>query len=248
VRIAKDGTVVLFETNAELAGFNTGGVDQVYRYDLGANEVTCVSCPPAGVTPTGPAYMTHDVASPSGPGDEWNLNFNRAITEDGSRIYFDSPDALVPQDVNGHRDAYEWENGSLYLLSTGSSRSDSFIGDNTSSGGDAVFSTAQGLNPNDVDEGYDVYDARIPRPGDNPPPEALPCQGDVCQGPPSVPSLLGIPASAAFNGLGNPSPATESSTHRKGKLKHKPKRRKRHRRHHKRGKAHKSTSKTKGNG
>jgi hypothetical protein len=59
------------------------------------------------------------------------------------------------------------------------------------------------LLPGDTDETYDVYDARIPRPGDDLPPVAVPCKDSVCQGPPSVPQLLAPPASETFNGAGN---------------------------------------------
>ncbi|MCL2770089.1 MAG: hypothetical protein FWD42_08290, partial [Solirubrobacterales bacterium] len=69
----------------------------------------------------------------------------------------------------------------------------------------------------------DVYDARVPRPGDNPPPAALPCEGAVCQGPPSVPQLLGAPASETFSGLGNVPPSTVATKSvAKGKSAHKP--------------------------
>lgn len=247
-RIAAEGSVVVFQSNAALAGFNNGGLNQVYRYDSGANTLICVSCPPTGVTPSGPAYLTHDFASPGGHEDFRNLEFNRGVTSDGSYVYFDTPEALVPQDVNGKRDVYEWHDGANFLISSGSSHEDSFFGDNSPSGGDVVFSTAQGLVPGDDDEGYDVYDARIPRPGDDPPPGALPCQGDVCQGPPSVPVLLGVPASASFEGLGNPhaQATTKAQVHKKTKRKAaRHAKRKRHPRRSKH-KARKSTPKKKG--
>lgn len=250
LRFADGGSVAVFQTEAPLSGFNSGGLNQVYRYDANANELTCVSCPPSGMTPSGAAYLTHDFAGART--DTRNLNSNRGVTTDGTRVYFDTPDPLVPQDVNGRRDVYEWENGSVFLISTGASREDSYFGDNSPSGGDVLFSTAQGLMPGDTDESYDVYDARIPRPGDNPPPGALPCQGDVCQGPPSVPSLLGAPGSASFNGVGNPSLHVSPTTHKKIKPKAKAPKKVKHRKKSKRAKkshkkAGRSTIKTKGN-
>jgi hypothetical protein len=230
-RATPDGSVFAFESAAEFPGFNNGGEhiqlhgeggpfrnQQVYRYDVAENSLSCVSCPPRGVTPTGNAYMSHD----EGYGEQNGGNplfANRGISEDGSRIFFDSPDPLVPQDTNTaaptpiadsdnlqehDRDVYEWENGRLFLISTGTSHEDSYFGDNSASGNDVFFSTTQGLSPGDTDEAYDVYDARVPRPGDNPPAVPAPCEGDVCQGPPSEPALLSPPASATFNGLGNP--------------------------------------------
>jgi hypothetical protein len=84
------------------------------------------------------------------------------------------------------------------------------VGDNSVNGNNVFFSTAEGLAPGDTDGGYDVYDARIPEPGEKPA-LAVPCEGEVCQGPPSVPSLLGAPASATFSGLGNPAPAVPAA-------------------------------------
>jgi hypothetical protein len=243
VHLVANGSVVVFDTSAGLSGFNNGGLSQVYRYDAGANTLTCVSCPPAGVTPSG-ASFTHDFMI-----SEIRRDFvaNRGVSDDGSRVFFDTTDGLVPQDVNGRRDVYEWENGSLLLISTGLSREDSIFGDNTPSGGDVIFSTSQNIAPGDTDEAYDVYDARIPRPGDTLPPKSLPCSGDVCQGPPNVPVLFGAPASASFNGLGNQPPAKPTLK----KVAHKAKKHKKHRKHKKRkarghGTTRKSISTTKG--
>lgn len=41
------------------------------------------------------------------------------VSADGSRVFFDSGDAVVPGDVNGTEDVYEWEDGHLYLISSG---------------------------------------------------------------------------------------------------------------------------------
>jgi hypothetical protein len=68
------------------------------------------------------------------------------------------------------------------------------------------FATTDSLVAGDTDGAYDVYDARIPHPGDVLAPAAVPCEGSVCQGPPNVPSPLTSPASATFSGLGNPVP------------------------------------------
>lgn len=241
VHIVGNGSVVVFDTNAVLAGFNNGGFSQIYRYDAASNTLSCVSCPPAGVTPSSPAFLSHDY-----PVSEIRRNYlvNRGVSEDGSRVFFDTSEALVPQDVNGHRDVYEWEGGQLFLISTGTSPEDSVFGDNTPSGNDVIFSTAQGLAPGDTDEAYDVYDARVPRPGDYLPPSSLPCTGDVCQGPPSVPNLPGVPASASFSGLGNP--AVEHATVEHHGKEHVARRRKKRRRAHKHRKPTRHGAKRKG--
>lgn len=201
---AAAGGIFVFQSNAPFAkfGFNNGNGEheEIYRYDVDSNALDCVSCPPAGSSPSGNAAFSHAFQS-SNLGETFIVTSgNRGVSEDGGRVFFDTPDALLAQDTNGKRDVYEWEDGALYLLSTGVSGEESFFGDNSPTGNDAFFSTAEGLVSGDSDEGFDVYDARVPRPGDQVPPSQVPCEGAVCQGPPSVPQLLSAPASESFSG------------------------------------------------
>jgi hypothetical protein len=232
-RSSADGSVFVFMTNSPLAGFNdAGGFEQVYRYSVDTSELTCVSCPPAGVAPSGEEGTTSQLSGArvsennTESGEPLTTLDTRVMSVDGSRIFFDTPDSLVPQAVNGKRDVYEWENGRIYLISSGSSPKNSFVLDSSASGGDVFFTTISGLAPGDVDESNDVYDARIPRPGDSPPPTAVPCEGDVCQGPPNVPSLLGVPASATFGGAANVAPSKAKPAVKKKTVKRRSKRRK----------------------
>jgi hypothetical protein len=199
-RAAGDGSAFLFYASSSgggpLSSFNNGGYSQFYRYDVASKELSCVSCPPAGAQATGSAEMNYDSSLKS-------IQPVRIMSEDGTRVFFQSPDPLVGADVNGAPDVYEWENGHIYLISGGNAPVRSTYIDSSKSGGDVFFLTSQGLVPTDEDEQVDVYDARIPRPGDNPPVNETPCSGDVCQGPPSVPQLLSAAASATFEGLGN---------------------------------------------
>lgn len=217
-RLVAGDTVLVFQAQAPIPGFNdtggdehylvTGNDEQVYRYDIKANELACVSCPPEGTQPSGDAYLSAvdqygDPSTPLSLNPFKVVNDARGVSSDGSRIFFSSPDPLVAGDTNGDFDTYEWENGSVLLLSSGTSADYSLLLDNSESGSDVFFATSDGLAQGDTDAGFDVYDARIPHPGDNPPPAAVPCTGDVCQGPPSIAQLLAAPASATFNGAGN---------------------------------------------
>lgn len=221
-RLVADDSVLIFQTNAAIAGFNNGNgaTEQVYRYDIATNGLDCLSCPPAGIEPSGDAYLSAvdqygDRVGLSIP-ENRVVNDARGVSSDGTRVFFDSPDPLVARDTNGQRDVYEWENGTVFLLSSGTSAQYSLFLDNSESGGDVFFATTDELVQGDNDRGFDVYDARIPRPGDAPPPAAVPCEGDVCQGPPSVAELLGPPPSATFNGAGNAEPgATSKSRHKR---------------------------------
>jgi hypothetical protein len=205
-RIAAGNSVLVFQAQAPIAGFNNADSEQVYRYDIATNELGCISCPPAGVRPSGDAYLStvDQYGNPAGSVQQgFVVNDVRGVSSDGKRIFFTSPDPLVVRDTNGKLDPYEWDDGAVFLLSSGTSAEDSLFLDNSLSGGDVFFATSDELVEGDNDAGFDVYDARVPRPGDSPPPSAVPCSGDVCQGPPSVPQLLGSPPSATFSGAGN---------------------------------------------
>ncbi len=228
-----DGSVVVFSTESPIAGFNDGGSHyerspliegeklelgrglwpdkEIFRYDATGEELSCVSCPPAGVTPSSNATVSrladlYNARQETG----WPevATAGRSVSPDGGRVFFETREGLAPQDVNGTIDVYEWENGTFYLLSSGHSSRPSYLADASESGNDAFIATTERFAPGDLDGSYDVYDARVPRPGDVPPPTALPCSGDVCQGPPSVPQLLGQPASEAFSGAGNLTPSS----------------------------------------
>lgn len=249
-RMSSDGSTVVFQTSAVIAGFNNGGnndeygpngpagTEQIYRYDAPTNTLSCVSCPPRGDIPTSDAQLSPLHAGEvheSGLASKAGMVEEHGVSADGSRIFFDTADPLVPQDSNAGyrtelvdggytteqlgRDVYEWENGTIYLISSGKSPRNSYFLDSGESGSDVFFATADGLAAGDTDGAYDVYDARIPHPGDNPPPAAVPCEGSVCQGPPRVPAPLGAPASATFAGLGNVAPATTVTTTSKPKAK-----------------------------
>jgi hypothetical protein len=226
-RISADGDVLVFQTAERLSGsFNSGGAEQIYRYDVSKNTLGCVSCDPAGVTPHANAELS-PLLTDEERGQLVPTTYEpssspldvRGISSDGDRIFFDSPDPLVPQDTNTDsrevlvnetekqqqgRDVYEWENGVVYLISTGQSNRDSYLLDSSENGDDVFFATAQSLVPGDTDGGYDVYDARVPSPGEETPSAATPCEDSTCQGsagtgPPSVTS----PASASFSASGN---------------------------------------------
>jgi hypothetical protein len=231
-RLSSDGSVLVFQTSSQLSGsFNSVGFQQIYRYSVPANTIGCVSCAPAGVAPAfaSMSHLSFEEAfeegkvniTPEGPEGVPGMVDERGISSNGSRVFFETYTPLVPQDSNTNSppvrcheldsciqgiDVYEWENGVVYLISTGRSPRDAFLLDSSENGDDVFIATSEGLLPGDTDGGYDVYDARVPHPGEPFPPSAVPCEGAVCQGPPNVPSPLTPPASATFSGLGNPPP------------------------------------------
>jgi hypothetical protein len=228
-RMSTDGSVLVFETSGRpSASFNSGGAQQIYRYDVATNMLACASCAPPGVS-AGSAFMSGMQRAEEGiyQGRLASIVDDHAISANGERIFFETATPLVPQVTNTNSppvpideteveaqgiNVYEWENGVVYLLNGGKSPRNTFLLDNSESGDDVFFATAESLAPGDTDGAYDVYDARVPHPGDKPPASAVPCEGSVCQGPPNVPSPLTPPASATFAGLGNPPLEAEVTT------------------------------------
>ena len=188
-----------------------------------------MSCNPSGAPATGEAYLAGNPSIVAAP--ERNAFLTRNLSEDGSRVFFQTQEALVPQDTNGQTDVYEWERegeggadgcirssasfsersgGCLYLISTGESGDPSYFGDASADGSNVFFFTRQSLVSQDRDENDDLYDARVEGgiAAQNPSPPAS-CTGEGCLGPVDPPTVLDAPASATFLGAGNlkPSPA-----------------------------------------
>jgi hypothetical protein len=225
VRMLPDGSVV-FQTDAPVAGEfeNGGGFEQVYRYDSRTHTLLCISCEPR-MAPQGDASLSNDdlLGSPASVDD-------RGISTGGG-IFFDTPSALVPQDVNGTRDVYEWSTaGGVTLISAGTGERPSYFLDNSASGRDVFIATADGLAASDTDGGYDVYDARVGG-GFGEPPIASECEGEACQHPPGPSPVFGVPSgSAVLPASGNMTPSLTSSKVKHAKRTKSPKRKKARRR------------------
>jgi hypothetical protein len=210
-----DGRYLAFATSRELTGYGTAGpcavlpstggqnnghCDELYRYDSATAGLTCVSCNPSGAAPA-----SNSIFSRSAPGNAASAP-PRAISSDGSYVFFDTADALVPQDTNGTLDVYEWHDGAISLISSGHDSAPSFFLDSSPDGRDVFFGTHARLVSQDKDTQGDVYDARICASGDpciSPPPgETAQCEGDACQNPPPAP-IDATPTSSTFSGAGN---------------------------------------------
>ena len=153
----------------------------------------------------------------------------RYLTDEG-RLFFDSPEALVPQDDNRSEEVYEFEpagvggcaNGSaafspvtggcVALISSGEGPGESAFADASENGDDVFFFTAGRLGAADRDTAVDLYDAHVCSaavPCSQPSAEGEPCRtAESCRSAPSPqPSIFGPPASATFAGPGNAKPA-----------------------------------------
>jgi hypothetical protein len=195
---ADHGTTCSFDSEAG------GACRELYLYDADTESLRCASCHVGGVA-TGDALTAH--RSNSG-GTVLTYHLSHALSDDGRYVFFATVDPLVPQDVNGKLDVYEYDAATetQHLLSSGTNSSDSYLMDASASGRDAFFLTRERLVGWDVDDNYDVYDARVG--GGLPDPVAATddCSGDACQAPPSAaPAALGS-ASQLFSASEDPAP------------------------------------------
>ena len=225
-RVAPDGTAVLFASRAQLISYDNAGHGELYLYDAVSGRLACVSCNPSGAPATSEAYLDGNLSISAAP--ERNAFLTRNLSDDGDRVFFQTQEALVPQDKNGQTDVYEWERegaggtdgcsrssasfsersgGCLYLVSTGESGDQSYFGDASADGSNVFFFTRQSLVGQDRDENDDLYDARVDGgiAAQNPPPPAS-CTGEGCLGPVDPSAVLDAPASATFSGTGNLKP------------------------------------------
>lgn len=207
-RISPDGDQLVFVSVAPLTGYdNRDAVSgalrtQVFRYDATAapaDALLCVSCNPSGARPVGASTI-------QGATDQTTNNptgsLPRNLSDDGSRVFFDSADRLLPAAVNGRSNVYLWQDGALQLISSGSGPDDAYFGDASASGDDVFFTTVEPLVPLVRDEKVALWDARVG--GGFPLPQTQPlCIGDACQGTPAPRLPLSQPPSASFVGRGN---------------------------------------------
>jgi DNA-binding beta-propeller fold protein YncE len=236
--LSPDGRHAAFTSSASPApgGYDnldaaSGEADQeAYLYDATQHELRCVSCNPTGARPAGkdlgggssPLWVAAQL-----PNRRIPLHAPQTLAEDGSRLFFESHEALVPRDSNGTWDVYEWEavgsgsceesnstyseasEGCVDLISSGESPSPSRFLDADPSGRDVFIGTQSSLIGADYGLS-DVYDARVD--GGLPEPSLPPaaCEGEACQGPISAPDDP-TPASSSFEGAGNVKEAPKAS-------------------------------------
>ncbi|MGA9874324.1 MAG: hypothetical protein WBQ21_00760 [Solirubrobacteraceae bacterium] len=231
--------------------------EEVYLYDADQNRLVCASCNPTGARPVGvfddrefvnslfadlETAWSHNLGSGdhwlagSVPGWETTLYgvtpYQPRYLSDSGRLFFDSPDALVPQDTNGLEDVYEYEpvassetvasdncttasetysavsGGCVSLISSGQSSGESIFVDASENGNDVFFDTNSKLTGEDYDTSYDIYDAHVcstEAPCRSEPVVPPPCtSGDSCKAAPAPqPEIFGPAPSATFSGIGN---------------------------------------------
>ncbi|HEV3072532.1 MAG TPA: NHL repeat-containing protein [Solirubrobacteraceae bacterium] len=226
-RVTPSGEFAVFMSRASLTGYDntdrlTGLPDEeVYLYNAHSGHLSCISCNPSNERPIGPAGIPGGTRFESGGVGGKSLYQPRVISEDGRRVFFETKDALVPQDTNGQLDVYEYENGHAYLISGGTSSEESSLVDTSANGSDVFFVTGQPLVAQDTDTLVDLYDAR--ENGGFPPLPAPPpaCGGEECRLVMSPQPVFGAPSSMTVGPSENlPSRPGRQGAKAKRKVKH----------------------------
>lgn len=254
-RVSPSGEWLAFMSDASLTGYDNRDVvssqpdEEVYLYHATTATLVCASCDPTGARPAGVEYeqIAAD-AEHTGlaggnsvwesqqwiaanvpawtPYDQDHASYQSRYLSDSGRLFFNSSDALVPQDVNHTEDVYEYEQpgmggcttasrtfhsrsqGCVGLISSGEGAGESGFVDASETGGDVFFLTSSQLSKTDVDTAIDVYDAHECAPASpcmTTLAQSPPCDnGDACKPAPTPqPEIFGSPASATYSGAGN---------------------------------------------
>jgi hypothetical protein len=259
-RVSPDGEWLAFMSERSLTGYDSrdvvsGEPDEEVFLDHSApgaaGDLICASCNPTGARPAGrrgpttvPPALVEASELWSGrwyaanvPG--WtpitgvNALYQSRYLSDSGRLFFNSSDALVPQDTDGTQDVYEYEpsavggcteaspsfavrnGGCIGLISSGTSASESAFMDASESGDDVFFLTASRLTEKDEDAALDLYDARVGG-GESPAIKPVECSGDACQQP-AVPPAHPTPGTLLVNGPENVKQCPKGKKLQKGK-------------------------------
>lgn len=235
-RVTPDGKTLLFVSLSKLTGYdNTDArlgtaVSEAYLYSADTGRTVCVSCNPSGQRPVYLSSQGQVIPTPivphrtaqnilDAPDDQ-----PRALSDDGTRVFFESTDQLSPL-VKGEEDnVYEWEQagrgsctssssayseasgGCVYLLDSGLPASSSTVPagfvDATPSGNDVFIRSATKLLEGDEDNLTDIYDLHVGG-GFAEGRGAPPCEGEACQGLAAGTPTFATPSTASFSGPGN---------------------------------------------
>jgi hypothetical protein len=239
--VTPDGKHLVFESVRELTGENIGvgsGVPEVFVYAADSAQLACASCSPTGAPYPGEGINEKLFETKLPVSESAQTYMERWISQDGSRVFFNSQASLVPEDRNSVSDVYEWERpaaagepdntcavqsaspvtgGCTFLLSGGVANSPASVLIDADATGDNVFfehvgQLGQTEAPVDHNE---LYDARV---DGGFPQVAVGCAAAACQPGVSSPAAPAAPASTTFTGVGNfpaagpPKPGVRSLT------------------------------------
>jgi hypothetical protein len=186
-----DGRHAAFVTTEPQTGYDNDGRAEAYKYSYGGT-IECASCRPSGEPPNADATIA-----------------GRALSDDGSRMFFQSGDAVVPQAQSGQANVFTYIGGEPRLLTPGDGGASVLVGA-SASGDDVFIASFEELSPQGQGSVFAIYNARVnaevPRPTTSPA-----CQGETCRGvPPAMPAEIGV-GTASFEAPGRVSAPEEKA-------------------------------------
>jgi hypothetical protein len=202
MQVTPDGSHMAFVTTSKIGTYNNAGHTEMYTYLPESGKISCASCRPDGLPPTGEVLASQ------------NGLFQ---TYDG-RVFFSTSDGLVARDTNNAEDEYESTEGRPQLISSGigsSFKGNHFSGFNgtqtapglvsvSANGTDVYFAGTETLVTQDHNgSAIKIYDART---GGGYPAETAPekCEAaDECHGPGVEPPALPPDRTSSYLGNGN---------------------------------------------
>ncbi|MGE5527106.1 MAG: hypothetical protein ACM3Q9_00395 [Methanosarcina sp.] len=230
----------VFTTSEALPGYENAGLPEVYLYEAASEELRCLSCRPDGSPAEGGAWLAKTTGvfstrpSPVGAGVAV-----RNLSEDGTRAFFVSEDQLLPQDIDGSIDVYEWEragagtctpatpsyssasDGCVFLISSGNDPDGSVLEGVSADGKNVFFASGAQLVPASTGTEFQLFDARVEgglaSQHASPP---SPCEGEECRLPVAGMPAAPTAASSAYAGEGNVKPKPKRKRCRKAHRRH----------------------------
>ncbi|HMJ01426.1 MAG TPA: hypothetical protein VK506_00710 [Conexibacter sp.] len=202
-----DGEVLLFSSSRpeldDPSGSRNQGWTQLYRYEHEDQSLTCVSCPQDGV----PSRQLNTSLTSNGSSVKEQT---RAITDDGSMVFFQTATTLVPEDVNNDFDIYEWHDGTVGLITSGTAKLPpnriQYFVSVTPDGKDAMFVDPARLTSEAQDDAAKLYTARIGGGFLPPPTPPAPCAEEQCRPLPTLAPALDAVGSEFVRGSQNVTP------------------------------------------
>lgn len=241
-RVSGDGRYLLFESDQNVTGYESGGAPEAYLYDAEAVDepVVCISCRQDGR----PASFSGGGDIPlSWPGQANLLAPPRSlVVRDGKPlVFFESRESLARGAVEGERNLYEWAHGQVFHIAAempggtepGSGTSSTLrFGGASADGTDVYFFDARALNWENPAARRAAWDARVGGGFPEPPPPSR-CDATAeggCQAPSAEAPIPPSAGTANFSGPGNVQPNSKQKKHKKRRHHHHKKK------HHKKGK------------
>lgn len=224
-RVTPDGNYMLFETSANVTGYESGGPRQAYLYSAPDQRTMCVSCRLDGQASLSGRPLVSREANP--------LHQQASvIVRDGEpSVFFTSRNRLAPGGVEGQTSLYEWSHDQVFSIDTEplglldpsvQGRKVRFAGA-SADGSDLYFATPNQLTWEDGDERASVYDAKVDGGFPEPPGPTPPCdpatEGSCQDTLAPLPTGVSGAASATFHGPGNAKPKKSKNSHKKQKKK-----------------------------